>query len=177
MEDPVTHIDILIEAPLPPKGKGRPRLGIVNGHAHAFTPAETRKWEAMLASLAQAQLPAAVLEGPVRVDILAVEARPQRLLARWAKPRPEGWREDGQHGGCLQHAPGLLWRPDKPDRDNVEKAVVDALKSFWRDDKQVVSGEALSAYAELTGRARVVVRIRTDVGDVTEQARRLGLVA
>ena len=35
----------------------------------------------------------------------------------------------------------------------------------------------LSAYAETDGRARVVVRIRTETGDVAEQARALGLVA
>lgn len=170
-------VDILIEAPLLPRGKGRPRASVVAGHAHIHTPAETRKWEAMLAELAREQLPAEVLESPVRVDVLAVEARPQRLLAAWVRPRPEGWHEDGTRGGCLREDPGLLWRPGKPDADNVRKAVLDALSTFWRDDKQVVRGDTLSAWAELRGRARVVVRIRTDIGDVTEAARRLGLVA
>lgn len=168
-----TSIDITIEAPLPPRGKGRPRAAAVGGHAHVFTPAETRHWESMLAGLAQAQLPAQVIEGPVRVDILAVVGRPQRLLKRWVKPRPGGHGPDRTWAQPL----GLLWRTAKPDRDNVEKAVVDALKVFWRDDAQVCCGEPLSAYAEVDGRARVVVRIRTEVGDVTEKARALGLVA
>lgn len=164
-------VDITIEAPLPPRGKGRPRIGVVAGHAHAFTPAETRRWEAQLAGLAQAQLPSAVIEGAVRVDVLAVVDRPERLRKRWAKPRPEG------HGdGTWAQPMGLLWRPGKPDADNVRKATLDALQSFWRDDAQVVSGDTLSAYAEVDGRARVIVRIRTEVGDVTEVARALGLM-
>lgn len=165
-------IDLTIEAPLPPRGKGRPRVGIVAGHAHAYTPAETRRWEAQLAGLAQAQLPAQVIEGPVRVDILAVVGRPQRLLKRWAKPRPEG------HGdGTWAQPLGLLWRPAKPDADNVRKSVLDAMASFWRDDAQVVSGDTLSAWAEVDGRARVVVRIRSEERDVATHAAWLGLTA
>lgn len=165
-------IDITIDAPLPPRGKGRPRAAVIGGHARVYTPEETRRWEAQLAGLAQAQLPAAIIEGPVRVDILAVVARPQALLKRWAKPRPGG------HGdGTWAQPMGLLWRPAKPDGDNVRKAVLDALKAFWRDDAQVVSGETLSAYAESDGRARVIVRIRTDVGDLLTTARALGMVA
>lgn len=166
-------IDITIEAPLPPHGKGRPRATVVAGHARVFTPAETRKWEAMLAGLAAAQLPRQVIEGEVRVDVLAVVERPKRLLERWAKGRTEGHGPDR----TWKHPLGMLWRPAKPDGDNVRKAVLDALQTFWRDDCQVVAGDTLSAYAEADGRGRVVVRIRTAVGDVTEQARSLGLVA
>ncbi|MDY0063303.1 MAG: RusA family crossover junction endodeoxyribonuclease [Myxococcota bacterium] len=164
-------IDILIEAPLPPRGKGRPRIGIVAGHAHAFTPSETRRWEALLASLAQAQLPTQVIEGPVRVDILALAGRPKSLCQRWKRPRPGGYG-DGTYSQPL----GLLWRPGKPDGDNVRKAVLDALKSFWRDDAQVVSGETLSGYAEVDGRARVVVRIRSEERECEAHARWLGLL-
>jgi len=168
--DPLQAIDIVIEAPLPPRGKGRPRATTVAGHAHVFTPAETRRWEAQLAGLAQTKLPRAVIEGPVRVDILAVVIRPERLLKRWSKPRAGG------HGdGTWAQPLGLLWRPAKPDGDNIRKAVLDALQTFWRDDCQVVSGDTLSAYAEVDGRARVVVRIRTAVGDLTRLAAELGL--
>jgi len=164
-------IDITITADLPPKGKGRPRVAIQCGHAHAYTPEPTRRWEAQLAALASTQLPSTAIDGPVRVDILAIEARPQRLLKRWARPRPDG------HGdGTWAQPMGLLWRPTRPDADNVRKSVLDALCSFWRDDSQVVRGETLSLYAEVDGRARVVVRIRDDVGDPVDAVAALGML-
>lgn len=158
-------IDITIEAPLPPRGKGRPRFGVINGHAHAFTPAETRQWEAQLAALAQTQLPAAILEGPLRVDILAVMPRTKELLAQ------------SKRTGEWKHGAGFLWHTSRPDSDNIRKATLDALKSFWRDDSQVCAGDTLKVYAEATGRPRMIVRIRTEIGEVSRVARELGLVA
>jgi len=164
-------IDITIEAALPPRGKGRPRATAINGHARVFTPAETRRWEAQLAGLAQQHLPPGVIEGPVRVDILAVMPRPGKMLERWAKPRSEG------HGdGTWKHPLGLIWHASKPDGDNIRKATLDALASFWRDDAQVVAGDTLKAWAEAEGRPRMVVRIRTEDRCPAEQARALGLV-
>jgi Holliday junction resolvase RusA-like endonuclease len=165
-------IDITIEAPLPPRGKGRPRATVRGGHAAVYSPAETVRWEAMLAGLAASRLPQAQIEGPIRVDVLAAVQRPQRLLARWARPRPGG------HGyGTWQHPLGLLWRAAKPDADNVRKAVLDALKAFWRDDSMVVSGDTLSCFSEAAGRPRVVVRIRSETRDPNDVVRDLGLLA
>ena len=158
------EIDILLVAPLPPKGKGRPRIGVVAGHAHAFTPAETRRWEAQLAALAQAQLPAAILDGPLRLDVLAVFPRTQELLAQ------------SKRTGAWKHGEGLIFHASRPDLDNVCKAVLDALKSFWRDDACVSTLNASKVYAEATGRPRVVVRIRREDRDPTDHARYLGLL-
>ena len=160
----IPQIDITIEAPLPPRGKGRPRFGVVAGHAHAFTPAETRRWEAQLAGLAQAQLPPSIIEGPVRVDILAVMPRTKELLAQ------------SKRTGEWKHGVGLLWHTSRPDSDNIRKAVLDALKSFWRDDSLVCSGDTMKVYAEATGRSRVVVRIRDERRNPEEKARELGLI-
>jgi Holliday junction resolvase RusA-like endonuclease len=135
--------DVLIEVPLPPKGKGRPRA---TRTGRVYTPAETRRWETTLAMMAAERLPEVVLEGPLRVDVLAVLPRPKRLLR---KSDPDG----------------LLWAPAKPDTDNVVKALLDALKAFWRDDAQVVELVAHKVYAERDGRPRMVIRIRS-AGDV-----------
>jgi Holliday junction resolvase RusA-like endonuclease len=143
-------LDVCFEVPLPPRGKDRPRFA-KNGHA--FTPAPTRKWEASLAMMAQAQMPSAVIEEPVRVDVLAVLPRPKRLLR---KSDPSG----------------LIWAPVKPDADNIVKATLDALKAFWRDDAQVTSTSALKAYAERDGRARMLVRIRS-VGEIDYEVLRV----
>ena len=148
--------DITIEAPIPPRGKGRPRMtrsGIV------YTPKATRAWEATLAALAEKKRPKEVIEGPLRVDVVSVQPRPQSMVAQWKRPRAEGYGD-----GTYKHPLGLLWCPQKPDVDNVAKGVLDALKAFWRDDKQVVELRAVSVYAEQTGRPRVIVRIREHVG-------------
>ena len=141
-------IDIKIEAPLPPKGKGQPRAAVIGGHARIYTPAETRKWEAMLAAMAQSHLPAQVIEGPIRVDIVAYMPRTKALCFRYKD-------------GTAKHPEGLIWHTSKPDGDNIRKAVLDALKAFWRDDSQVCDGRTIKVYTEIDGRPRVVVRIRS----------------
>ena len=62
------------------------------------------------------------LEGPLRLDVVAVFPRPSRLVWK-RKPMP---RE-----------PHIV----KPDRDNIDKAVMDALTGkLWVDDCQVCAG-------------------------------------
>lgn len=112
----------------------------------AYTPAATRKWEASLAMMAQEQMPAGIIDEPVRVDVLAVLPRPKRLLR---KSDPDG----------------LIWAPVRPDCDNITKATLDSLKSFWRDDCVVVDTRIVKAYAERDGRPRMAIRIRS-VDDV-----------
>lgn len=59
---------------------------------------------------------------PLRVDCCFVMPRPQKLLR---KTDPEG---------RIPHA-------QKPDRDNLDKAILDALKGLsWVDDSQISSG-------------------------------------
>lgn len=121
-----------VTIPGQPVGKGRPRLTTRGGFARAFTPAKTRAWETMAAALIRAapapwNLPT---DKPVRVLVEAVGQRPKTLLR---KKDPEG----------------RLWRPTKPDIDNVGKAVMDALvlAGFLKDDVQVVELTARSLYA------------------------------
>jgi len=119
-----------------PIGKGRPRLG----RGGARTPEKTRVWCAAFAMMARQYRPAEVLRGPLRVDIDAVFTRPSRLHR---KADPDG----------------LIWKDTRPDKDNVEKAVLDALSEFWVDDAQAVCGETRKFYAERDGVPRVSVRI------------------
>lgn len=128
-----------------PLGKGRPRVSCRNGRPSVYTPAKTRFHEQRIHRAAQrAGVPQ--IPGPVRVDIAAISKRPKRLKRKKDKS-------------------SLLFRTTKPDADNVRKAVLDGLSKFF-DDKQVVSGDTLSLYAEKDSeRGRIIVRISTDVGD------------
>ncbi|OYT69445.1 MAG: hypothetical protein CFK52_13710 [Chloracidobacterium sp. CP2_5A] len=92
-----------------PVAKGRPRLSARAGRV--YTPARTRRYEAMIAAEAHAMgvRPAA---GPVRVEAIFMFMRPRRSTA--SVPRP--------------------------DLDNLVKAVMDGLNGIaWNDDSQVVT--------------------------------------
>lgn len=70
-----------------------------------------------------------MLTGPVSMSMLFLMPRPQRIIWK-TKPMPRMWYEG------------------KKDRDNLEKAVMDALNGLaYLDDKQVVTGPVHVAYA------------------------------
>lgn len=138
----MADLDIRFAVSVVPIGKGRPRMAVVGGHARAYTPAATSRWEATFAAAAAAHAPRQQLDEPLRVDVLAVMPRPKRLMRR-------------------TDPAGLVWCEAKPDADNVRKAVLDAMKAWWRDDAVVAAGQTVKAYAEKTGAPRVVVRVRS----------------
>lgn len=134
-----------------PVAKGRPRVTMRGGKPATYTPTKTVSFEQAVAAAARAAMGTAILEGPLRVDILAVLPRPASLMR---KRDPEG----------------LVWAPKRPDRDNIEKAVCDGMAACWRDDAQIVCGEPVKCYAEKTGRPRVEVHVRHLRDDETPEA-------
>lgn len=149
------HVDVLLDAPMVPEPKRRHRHVIETGHSHAHP--KSVRWEAKLAELASDAFPPGIIDEPCIVDVLAVFPRPARLLK-----------------AC--YTDGLIWCGNLADRDNVDKAVLDAFKPFWRDDNRVSLGAILKCYAERDGRSRVVVRVRTALPPPEDVARRLGLM-
>lgn len=83
----------------------------------------------------------APLEGALRVDCCFVMPRPQRLLG---KKDPDS----------------RIPHESKPDRDNLDKAVLDALKGLmWTDDCQASVGLIEKWYAAREEAAHVVIRV------------------
>lgn len=83
----------------------------------------------------------APLEGPLRVDCCFVFPRPQRLLR-------------------AKDPDGRIPNDSKPDRDNVDKAVLDSLKGLmWIDDCQAAVGLIEKWYAAKGEASHVVVRV------------------
>lgn len=81
------------------------------------------------------------LAGPLRVDITAVFPRHSNKFWK-TKPTPR-----------YRHV-------TKPDRDNLDKAVLDALTgTLWADDKQVCAGMIEKWHASGTEQPHVIVRI------------------
>lgn len=128
----------VFRVPMRPHGKGRPQFDGRTGRA--ITPKATREWERDFAAYALRFAPLMPIEGPVRVDVVAVLPRPQRLH-RATDPD------------------GPTWAPVVPDADNVRKAVLDAMARWWTDDRLVVAGETLKVYAPKGGKPCVLVRV------------------
>ncbi len=131
-----------------PRAQPRARARVVtprNGRPFAafYTPASADAFrdELVLRARAHAEFPRVPWAGPVRLDVDAYFERPKRLC-RASDP------------------PGPIPHGVKPDRDNVEKAIMDALTvaGLWRDDCQVCAGEVRKWYAAKGCDAGTVVR-------------------
>jgi len=131
-----------------PKGRGRvdPR------RMRVYTPKRTREYMAtirdqVLLSLGDVALPYFEKGLPLRVDVDFVLKRPQNVSIK-------------------KHGKGLVWSPKRPDRDNLDKAVLDALTGvLWYDDAQIVTGRIRTLYAEVGGPPRVCMSVEP-AGDV-----------
>lgn len=116
-----------------PYAKRRHRVGTIRGRARAFNPAENERFEHLVRTLA-APLFRAPIEGPVRVVVVATFAPP----ASWP-----GTRRSTAIG--TPHT-------QKPDADNIAKAVKDALNRLaWADDAQVAEMTVRKLWGEIEG--------------------------
>jgi Holliday junction resolvase RusA-like endonuclease len=121
------------EVPGPVRGKQRARAG--NGRH--FTPPATVNAEAWVRHCAVAAGVRPIV-GPVRMDLTSVRPAP----ASWSKAKREAAGE---------------WDTRKPDRDNIEKLVADALNGIaYADDAQIVAGE-VEKRLSATGQEKLVV--------------------
>lgn len=107
-----------------PGHKGRPRF---TRSGHVYTPAMTKAWENRVrASAVTIQM---ISEGAISVVIVA---RFQTLKSdiRKRDPRP------------------VRWKTTKPDSDNIEKGVLDALNGIaWSDDALICAPLMLKQFA------------------------------
>ncbi len=131
-----------------PKAQPRPRAWarVIAGKptARMYDAGTAEAWKADIARAFEGCTPPAPLDGPIRIDADFIFPRPGKLL-RKCDPEDE-----------IPHIA-------KPDRDNCEKALLDALKAIglFRDDCQVCAGEVRKFYAAKTGRpgARITISV------------------
>ncbi len=126
------RVEFCFTVPGDPQGKGRPRTNRKTGKT--YTPPETRNYERLIRECY-------VISGgsmlfpkgsPVRLEVVAYYAIP-RSFAKWKRKAIEE--------GVVAYA------AKKPDFDNVEKVVADALNGLaYHDDAQVVFGQCLKVY-------------------------------
>ena len=125
-----------------PRPQPRPRAFAVGGRARVYNPSTAEGWKNALAIAALPHKPPQPLAGPLRVDLDFFMPRPKghyRIRAGNVtadlKPAAPHWhtRGAGKLGG---------------DRDNLDKAVLDALQvlGFFLDDGQVCAGQIVKRY-------------------------------
>lgn len=105
-----------------------------------FTPDTTRDYERKIAEWARDALPSAPIDGPLLLEVWAFFPRPERLMGR-------------------KHPNGPVLHDKRPDLDNIDKAIQDAIKRHLRDDAQFCDLELHKRYTERNGLPRVCLRI------------------
>lgn len=137
--------EIVIEIPGKPQGKARPRVvrNKYTGKAHGITPQNTLDYESLIRWAWKAAGGVDFGEALLDVHITAEFAIPKS----YSKKRVREITENHLRPVC------------KPDLDNIQKVVLDALNGLaYRDDAQVVKISCEKKYAE-NGAERVVVNV------------------
>lgn len=100
-----------------PVSKGRPRVvRLKNGSTMTYTPKRTQDWEAFVKLMAYQDAPEEPWDGPVAINLRFCIERPKSVTPQ-KRPLP------------------IV----KPDLDNLEKAILDALNCVWyTDDSRIV---------------------------------------
>jgi len=132
-----------------PVAQPRQRTRIVEAedrtYTQNYTPAKhpVNAFKAAVALAVAAAYQGPPLEGPLRVSVLFLLPRPGRLIwKRREMPR--------------------VWAPVKPDRDNLEKSLQDALNGqLWADDAQIVAGAVRKMYASGDEQPHTEVEVMT----------------
>jgi Holliday junction resolvase RusA-like endonuclease len=134
----------------PAVGKGRPRVT----RTHTYTPEKTKHYGELVKRAAQRAIidcpDFVVMRCPIHIDI-QIRVAP---LAKWSDRRR-----------ALAIA-GHIMPTSKPDKDNVEKSILDACNGVvWDDDSFVCSGTFQKYFAE---GACAIVTIRRLPGDIVQ---------
>lgn len=137
---------IVITIPGEAVAKGRPRVTMRGGHAHAYTPAKTARYEDLVRLKAGEVMEGAPLEGPLAVSIDVYRPIPKALQT---KPKREAI------------AAGTLRPITKPDVDNYAKTIDALNKIVWRDDGQVVDLTVRKFYSDIP-RLTITIEIPTE---------------
>jgi Holliday junction resolvase RusA-like endonuclease len=121
-----------------PKGQPRAKASRAGGFIRMYTPPTADSFKAAVQAAAiEAGLLNKNLEGPIAL----------RLVFRM--PRPKSHFGTGKNSSKLKDK-AAYWHTTKPDLDNIEKALKDALSDIraWRDDCQVCDVQKSKIYVE-----------------------------
>lgn len=122
-----------------PKAQPRPKAFARGGRAGIYDPGTAEGWKGLIAQALQSHAGKAITDA-LRVDLV------------FYFPRPKSHYGTGRNSEVLKlSAP--IYHKTKPDIDNLEKAVYDALSEksgigLWKDDTQVVKSRPEKRFAD-----------------------------
>ena len=117
------------------------RVMVRGGRPVFFKQKRASDWDAQIARLSAPYLPAQPLADALAVEVEFVIRRPQALMGK-------------------KHYDGRLPHTKRPDIDNLQKGLQDALKAFWLDDSQIVDLHLTKWYAAKGEQPSISVRIQ-----------------
>lgn len=141
---------IKFSVPINPVGKARPRFSMACGHPVAYTPAKTKLAENTIKLYARREMGDRYpFERGIAVKV--------KIKAYF--PIPKSYTKEHR----LRCLSGAECHTKRPDCDNIEKLVLDALNNcvFW-DDSQVVSIECEKTYTGNDGHIEIEVSTLND---------------
>lgn len=110
---------LILEFPINPEPKGRPRM---TRRGRVYTPRKTVLFERQIQAIAQSQYKKDPLTGPLSVHVEFHFARPKSVKREF--------------------------HTVKPDIDNLQKAILDALNGIiWIDDAQIICLTSSKSYS------------------------------
>lgn len=132
--------------------KGQPRSRSRKGQRGVYTPDDADDWKTIVRKGFLPHRPLEPYDEPLRLDI------------DFGLPRPRTFnkRVRDAYGGSSRNIPdGRVLHLSTPDRDNLDKAVLDALKNlgFFRDDSVVCWGTIRKFYHAKGGRPGANIRV------------------
>lgn len=131
-----------------PKATPRMKACIRGDRAGVYDPGTAAEWKTMVYLEAKQRRPKEPFTVPIRCDITFFMPRPKSLMRK------------KDYDGIIPH-------DKKPDRDNLEKTILDALTlaGFWKDDSQVYCGEVRKYYHGKGGSPGCNITVKEDRGD------------
>lgn len=107
-----------------PKGQPRPRAFAFNGHARIYNASTAEGFKSQIALAAKPHIPFVPFRGALRLNLMFRFRRPQSHF---------------KASGLLVAKHSGMDHTQKPDLDNLAKAVMDAMNTlkFWEDDAQI----------------------------------------
>ena len=120
-----------------PKAQPRAKACAHGRFARVYDPGTADDWKMIVRNEALKAWDRVPWEGPLCVHLTFYFPRPKNHFR--------------SNGELKPNAP--QWHTSKPDRDNSDKAILDALTNLgiWRDDKQVCDGRIRKLYGDRVG--------------------------
>lgn len=118
-----------------PVAKARPKLGVLNGHARAFTPKRTRTYDDIVRNVAAQQWHGQKMLADVAIT----------MAVHVYRGVPQSWPKKRQAAARA----GIVRPIGKPDWDNFGKAISDGLNGVvYLDDALIVDAHVVKWYAD-----------------------------